>query len=340
VDIPLTLIAPNIIVDLSLLFVFILALVFGWNNSGLTTGNLANLISYRFSLVLTLFGMFVGLNLEGSKMSQSLSGKLIVSTPQISLVVLFAGSLTSVIILLLFTALLLPASLSNCVIGSFAGAALATGSIVNVSFLVEVLISWAAVPILTAGFAIIIYEIITKAVKNFPLASLSWFIRLFLLFSVFYISYALGANNIGLISSMVGSIDSSISSSSSSSYSPSAPSLLLIFDLMIFVTVAAGVLIFGKSIAKIVGDKIVGLTQIKTVSAMFSTAFLTWVFTQFSIPLSLTQAVIGGMIGAGTAKGPTIFNRKKVLEIIASWVLVTALSALIAFLISHLILEY
>ena len=50
---------------LPLLLVF--GFAFGWNNSGLTTGNLSNLVNYNLALVLTVAGVFAGLLILGER---------------------------------------------------------------------------------------------------------------------------------------------------------------------------------------------------------------------------------------------------------------------------------
>ena len=73
------LIFPNLIVPILILACLCLAFVLGWNNSSLTTGNLSNLVTYNVAVILTLAGMFVGFILEGSKMTHSVLGKLVVT---------------------------------------------------------------------------------------------------------------------------------------------------------------------------------------------------------------------------------------------------------------------
>ena len=60
-----------------------------------------------------------------------------------------------------------------------------------------------------------------------------------------------------------------------------------------------------------VGDKIVGLSQMKTLSAMLASAIVTAVLTVFSVPVSLTQVVIGGMLGAGLSRRPSDNEHKR-----------------------------
>ncbi len=254
-------------------------------------------------------------------MSSSIIGKMVSSSIPFSAVV--AGVIVSVSLLIALTLLHLPVSLSNCVVGSFIGAALASHSSVNVEGVVKIVGSWIAAPILCALVTILTYEIVVKFESRAALSTISLANRMLLVISVFYVSFALGANNIGVIVSFART--SSIAGS---------PFLL---ELAVFVSTASGMILFGKSIAKVVGDRIVGLGQIKTLSAMLGSAIITTIFTALSVPVSLTQVVIGGMIGAGIAHRPSVVNRKELMNLIGGWAFATMVSVGLGFGLAYLI---
>lgn len=303
---------------LSLLLVF--GFAFGWNNSGLTTGNLSNLVNYNLALVLTILGVFAGLLVLGPEMSRSILGKLVASN--ISNDAVIAGVLTSVILLIALTLLRLPVSLSNCTVGAFVGAALASHSAVNEVDVVKIVGSWIAAPFLCALVTVIAYGIVVKLEANLSLIKVSLINRILLVLAVFYVSFTLGGNNIGVIVSFAKnySLGSSLS-----------------LEIAVFLVTALGMFLFGKSIAKVVGDKIVGLSQIKTLSAMLGSAIVTTVLTFLSVPVSLTQVIIGGMLGAGLARRPSIVNGRELVTLVAGWTLVTLASTGLGFLITRAI---
>jgi phosphate/sulfate permease len=180
------------------------------------------------------------------------------------------------------------------------------------------------------GVAIAVYAAAIKSERSVSLPTVGWINRLVLFASVFYVAYSLGANNVGVILSFV------IRASSSYSLSLSTYEILGI-EVAIYCGIALGTVLFGKSIAKVLSEKIVNLSQIKTVAAMLGAAFVTWILTQFSIPVSLTQIVIGGMLGAGTTRAPTVINSREVLTMIEMWAAVTMLCAVAGFLIEYAI---
>ena len=317
-------ISPAVIIIALLVFVsLILSFVLGWNNSGLMAGNLSNLVNYRTSLGVTLAGVFLGLMLEGSKMTHSIVGNLITLQP--TNLELLVGAASSLALFLPLAVARIPVSLSNCVVGAFVGVALSDSTSISSRFLTEVVGSWLMAPLVCLLVAVAFYEVISRAMRSTSLTTASWASRMILLGSVFYVAYALGANNGGMIFSFI-----------SQSTNPESSTLLLfLVEISIYIAIVLGTTMFGEPIATIVGGKIVQLSGLKTVSALLSTAFVAWTFTQFSIPVSLTQMVIGGMVGAGIARGPTIVNRFELFSMVWHWVLVTVLCTLLGYAIGY-----
>jgi phosphate/sulfate permease len=303
-----------------LLLVF--GFAFGWNNSGLTTGNLSNLMNYRLALAVTIMGVLVGVLAMGQDMTRSIFGKLVASDMPSNAVV--AAVAVSIGLLILLTMFRLPVSLSNCSVGSFIGAALASSTGIKGYFVVEITVSWFAAPLLCAVVTPLVYYIVVRLENGSSLVSVSLLNRVLLLSSVFYVSFALGANNVGMMVSL--------SQTRSDSY--------FYLEIAIFIATSLGMILFGKSIAKVVGDKIVGLSQVKTLSAMLGSALITTIFTILSVPLSLTQVIIGAMLGAGAVQRPSIINKMELSIMILGWALVTLASAGLAYLLTYFMLRF
>jgi inorganic phosphate transporter, PiT family len=298
------------------------AFVFGWNNSGLTTGSLSKLVSYNLSLFLTITGVLAGFLILGPSMTMSILGKLVAkSLPTTGL---FSAIVVSVLMLLVLTLLKLPVSLSNCTVGAFVGAALARGTQVKFPALLEIVGSWIVVPFGCALLSFALYELVIRIEQSKSLISVVRANRLILAVTVFFVSFMLGGNNLGMIESlaMVGS---------------SSALTLDIFELFLFGAAALGIILFGKMLAAVVGDKIVGLSQIKTFAAMLSAAIVILILTFFSIPVSLTQVIIGGMLGAGVSRQPWVVNSREIGILIAGWAAVTIVSAGLSYAVSLII---
>jgi phosphate/sulfate permease len=273
-------------------------------------------------LAITVAGLLVGYFLEGSKMSNSILGKLVPSS--ISLNDILAGLAVAFALFTVLTIIKIPVSLSNCVVGAFLGVGLASGAGFNEFFLIEILSSWIAAPFLCAILTVLIYELAVGQESRFSLVTISWVNRILLIVIVFYVAYALGANSLGLIFSFLRTLVTS-------------NGVPIVTEIGIYLAMIAGTLLFGKTLAKIVGEKIVGLSQVKTLAGFLGTAIVTWSFTQLAIPVSLTQVLIGGMLGAGAARGPTVVNKREIVVMVRDWAVVTILCAAFGFGLDHII---
>ncbi len=304
-----------------ILLALLVAFIFGWNNSSLFKGGLTSsgLLSYRKSIVLTSLGLISGALIEGNKMGKALIGSITESTSTTALLIVF---ITTFLMTLILTIFHIPVSLSHVSVGAYVGANSVIGLSLNTANLELIILSWLLVPALSALITILIYKFITRIAKRFGLLTLDAFNRVAVIIVVFYITYALGANNVGLINGL---------------YMPliNDPILLEFMIISIALSVALGIIMFGKRITKAVGEDLIVLSPISVLTSMFSSALLMWLFTQFSIPISITQAVIGGIFGASLAKRRVIFNRAILYEIVGSWIAIT----LISFLLSMLIMK-
>jgi len=254
-------------------------------------------------------------------MSGSILGKLVSKT--LPTTDLFSAIIVSTVMLLVLTLLNLPVSLSNSTVGAFIGVALASSTAIKVSALVEIFASWVVVPFACAVLSFGVYEIASRFEQNRPLVSAIRANRIALVIVVFFVSFMLGANNLGLIQSFAAAGTTNTLA-------------LDLLELLLFGSSAIGIFLFGKKLAGIVGDKIVGLSQIKTFAAMLSAATVIMVLTALSIPVSLTQVIIGGMLGAGMTRRPWAINSREIRVLILGWTLVTLVSAGLGFLVSRL----
>lgn len=262
--------------------------------------------------------MFAGFVTEGDSMSSSILGKLV--SKSLPTTELFSAIAVSTVMLLVLTLVKLPVSLSNCTVGAFLGASLASSTQIKTASLLEIIGSWVVVPFACAFLSFAIYGICSRLEQKRPLTSIIRANRIALVVVVFFVSFILGANNLGLIQSFAIGVRNQ--------------DLLV---LSMFASAAAGIVLFGKLIAEVLGDKIVGLSQIKTFASMSSAALLIMILTTFSIPVSLTQVIIGGMLGAGVSRRPWAINSREIAILIAGWALVTLGSAGLGFLVSRLV---
>jgi inorganic phosphate transporter, PiT family len=279
-------------------------------------------MSFNVALFLTIAGVLVGFAVAGDSMSGSILGKLVSRTlPGTGIL---SAIFVSVLMLFILTLLKLPVSLSNCTVGAFVGAALATHSGINTASIIEIVGSWIVVPFVCALLSFVLYEIAHRVERSRSLVSIVRANRIVLALTVFFVSFMLGANNLGLIESFAPAGTSNIS-------------IVYVIALLIGVSSALGIATFGKKLAAVVGEKIVGLSQMKTFAAMLSAAIIILFLTAFSIPVSLTQVIIGGMLGAGISRRPWAINSREIGILISGWALVTLVCAGLGYVIASIV---
>ncbi len=282
------------------------------NNSAGSVGTLygSRITSYYKASVFAGILVMVGTFLEGWKMAGAIGGGMLENplTMQMSLMVLLATA----ILLFLFTILSIPLSASQILVGSIIGVAVAYAIAVNTAFVAWIVFAWGINLVASLGLAFLIYIITARVTHKFHVFSLSKFYTISLFVSSGFMAYTLGANTIGLIASL-----------SLSSYS------------IIFSGIAAmlGTVVLGKRTVVTVGRKITSLDPPRAFSAQIAGAIIVEVFTQFHFPVSITQAIIGGVIGTGLVKGYSELNRKTVKNLALSWILAPLISFAVTYLV-------
>lgn len=281
--------------------------VFGINNSGLSTGSLlASGFSYRKGIALTGIGFVAGMLLEGWKMGgtlQSLTGSSSVSILIITLII-------TAVIFSIFSFLGLPISLVNVLVGSYVGASLAIGLTLNYTYLNLLLISWVILPFIAAIATIGAYKLTVRLLSNVSPVGMGKFHFITIPIIVFYIAYSLGANNIGLLYHL---------SLGEEQYIHLLPLTLLPIASFF------GVMKSGKS-SMFVSEGVVGHSPLTIFSSLLVGAILVWIFTQVAIPVSLSQVLIGSLIGVNLYRKPRTYNKNALSKLIVSWVGVTIAS--------------
>jgi len=291
-----------------IILVAIVSSVIAANNSADSVGTLygSGLFSYRKAALYSGIFVMLGIFLEGHKMEGAIGGGIVTEpfTLQMSLIVL----LSTFILMLIFTFLSIPLAASQILVGSITAVAFSYRWIIHTSFLSLVLSSWILTLAIAIFFAYLLYHLLAKIATRMHLFSLSKFYTISLYIGSAFIAYTLGANTIGLVASL-----------NLSSYS--------IFIAAIFSLI--GTYFLGRKTVRTAGEKIVSLDPSRAFAAQISGALIVEIFTQMHLPVSITQAVIGGIIGTGLVKGYRELNRKTLKNLAISWVLAPILSFLL-----------
>ena len=284
------------------------------NNSAGSVGTLygSHITSYYKASLLAGIFVMLGTFLEGWKMEGAIGGGIIANPLclELSLIVL----LSTIILLFIFTILAIPLSASQILVGSIIGVTIASTLSLNSLFVVWIVVSWGINFGASLGLAFVIYIVTAQITRKFRLFSLSKFYTISLFVSSAFMAYTLGANTIGLIASL----------------NPSYISIIITG-----ISAMAGTIIIGRKTVITVGSKITHLDPPRAFSAQIAGAIVVEVFTQMHFPVSITQAIIGGVIGTGIVKGYRELNKKTVKNLVLSW----SLAPFMGFAITYIIIK-
>ncbi len=285
------------------------------------TGVAARVLTYRTATVLISIFVVVGALLEGYK-SMGIVGEMSTMSHMAAFVAAFAAGLC----VATFSYLSLPVATSQAIMGAILGIGLISG-IPDLTRLYKVVLCWVFTPIGAMVLGRVLYPILgnifQKILADLQLRNI--FIRWALLFAGCYGAYSLGANNVGNVTGVyVGS------------------GLLTPFQAALVgsLSIASGVLTYSKKVMNTVGKKIVELDGFSAFVSTFSAAITVHLFTQVGVPVSTSQAVVGGVTGVGLVKGARTVSRKTLIEIAVGWVSTPLSSGVIAYLLMRLYLAF
>ncbi len=290
---------------------FLLCVVLGANNLSTCLGTSIGTrrLRYTQALALASVGLMAGIMLEGNKLSGAITLGVVPSNdPQIAPVVALSG----LVVMMVLTYRKLPISLSQVAVGAAVGAAIVAGVTVNWMFTLLVALSWLLTPVVGFAVANLIYHItrtIGRRVKGVFTQNIMY--SYLTILSGVYASYALGANTVGLV---IGLVEL-----------PTSERLLV--SLVLGLATILGMLLFSRGTTLSVAENIVGLNPSASFASQMGGAATVHGFTQFGIPVSVSQAVVGGIFGAATQRKFVVRNDRLTREIVIGWTAAPLLGA-------------
>lgn len=308
---------------------FILSLLIGGNNASITIGSIVGSGFARPTrgLALGAVGVLVGILLESYKVSSTITGFISTRT---SAPVLSSILLTSVILLAFGTFLRIPMSVTHIVVGSMVGASMIGAGSLDWNMVVSAwliwplpfLLAWLISPLLSLTLSVLLQTLTVRIGRRtsnvFLLARLyGWLSAI----SAFYMSYALGANTLGLARGLIAMV----------------PQPEHIQAILLSTGATVGVLLLGGYGTATVATNIIGLSHSTAFASQTSAAITVHLFTQLGLPVSLSHCVVGAVIGIGFAKTIVLRNEKLIREMISTWTVVPVAGSLITIILFGLI---
>ncbi|MGO9645471.1 MAG: anion permease [Candidatus Bathyarchaeia archaeon] len=295
-----------------------LCVILGANNFSTCLGTSVGSRTLRYShaLVLGSVGLLAGLFIEGNKLSRVVTTGIVPSaTPQL----LFAVTVSSLIIMIFLTLAKLPISLSQVLVGAVVGAAIGSGIQVNWLYTIGIASSWIFTPMIAFMIGIMLTYLtksITKRIR--AIITLNRAYSYLTVVSGVYAAYTLGANTLGLIIGLdpTGAHSTTVS---------------VIFGLATIL----GMFLFSRGTTRSVAENIIGMNQSEAFASQLAGAFTVQGFTELRTPVSVSQAVVGGIYGTTIPHKIVVRNDRLTRELIFGWTVAPLIGACLAFLIVH-----
>ena len=89
-----------------------------------------------------------------------------------------------------------------------------------------------------------------------------------------------------------------------------------------------------------VGRKIVELDSFSAFISTLAAAITVHIFTQVGVPVSTSQAIVGGVTGVGLVKGAKTVSKRTLIEISIGWVSTPLSSGIIAYLMMRIYIAF
>jgi PiT family inorganic phosphate transporter len=309
---------PELTAYIDLLPGLALCVILGANNLSTCIGTsmAARALRYPRALALASLGLMTGIVLEGSKLSKAIGSGIVATTDSRFAL---AVAVSTFIIMAFLTYRRLPISLSQVAVGAAIGSALAYGMSVDWWYTLTVASSWVFTPFLGLVISMLL-SLLTKSLakKAKGVFTLNRLYAYLTIFSGVYASYVLGANTVGLL---IGMVDTQAMSN-------------FAVSVVFGVATIAGMVLFSRGTTRSVAENIVGLSPSASFASQLGGAITVHGFTEFGIPVSVSQAVVGGIFGAAIPRKIVVRNDRLTREIIVGWTLAPLLGAVLAFLLS------
>lgn len=270
----------------------------------------SRIISFRKGSLLCAASVIIGAYLQGKAGIQTLGA--LTDQTQTTLILITSSAAITVTLMIL---LRLPAGTVQAVVGAIVGIGLSTRTMYWHG-LVKVAISWLATPLCAMLLSIVVYRLLSLFFQFVPMGILTRDNILLggLVVVGVYGSYALGANNVALVTGIFSGQVENLADTH----------LALIGGAAI----AAGVLTFSRRMMMTVGSEIVALNAQTGFVAVLAMAATTHIFALIGVPVSTTQAIVGAVIGIGLIHGAQTVKFRMLRNIGVGWVL-TPITALI-----------
>lgn len=244
------------------------------------------------------------------------------------------------------TRLKMPVSTSQAIVGSILGWNFFSGSPTDYQSLLRIVSSWFAAIALTAVLSAFLYALTRKVMKRVKihLLTLDSLTRFGLILVGAFGAYSLGANNIANVMGVFVPVNPFRDIDIPGLFTLTGGHQLFFLG---GIAIAVGVFTYSRRVIQTVGSDLMKMSPIAALIVVLSESVVLFLFSSRGleawlmahglptiplVPISSTQAVIGGIIGIGIVKKGREIRYKVLGEIALGWLITPVISGVMTFI--------
>ena len=278
----------------------------GWSLGANDSANIfgtavfSRMVKFKTALFWLCTFIILGSILQGAAGMHTLSG-LVKQNLNTAFITALAAALTVTVM----TYLNLPVSTSQAMVGAIIGIGVVIGN-VDLSKLPKVFACWVGTPVGCVIATIILYPLLSMFLEKLKLNIFQQdsFLRFGLIAVGCYGAYSLGANNVANVTGIY--IETGLLN---------IPQALVLGSL----SICLGAVTYSKRVMQTVGEKLVKLDPFSAFIAVLSMSIILNIYAIIGVPVSSSQAIVGGVLGIGFVKGVKTINLKTLTNIVIGW---------------------
>ena len=333
-----------------LIIVFLLGGLFlGWSLGANDAANVfgtavgTRMVSFKTAAIVCSLFVILGAVISGAGTTETL-GKLgaINALPGA-----FAACIAAGISVYIMTKVGLPVSTTQAIVGAIIGWNLYTGSSTNLQVLITIVMTWILCPIIAGVIAMGLFTMTKNFIlkRKLHILRLDAYTRTALLLAGAFGAYSLGANNIANVMGVFVPISPFTDVTVSNFFIFTSQEQLFLLG---GIAIAVGVFTYSKKVMFTVGNDLLKMSPVAAFIVVISHSIVLFLFASQGIsnflqsinlpsiplvPVSSSQAVIGGVIGIGLLKGGKEVQWSIAGKIAIGWIILPIIATIICFVI-------
>ena len=333
-----------------LIIVFLLGGLFlGWSLGANDAANVfgtavgTRMVSFKTAAIVCSLFVVLGAVISGAGTTETL-GKLgsINALPGA-----FAACVAAGISVYLMTKVGLPVSTTQAIVGAIIGWNIYTGSSTNFQVLFIIVVTWIICPVIAGIIAMGLFTLTKNFIlkRKLHILRLDAYTRTALLLAGAFGAYSLGANNIANVMGVFVPISPFTDITVTNFFIFSSQEQLFLLG---GIAIAFGVFTYSKKVMYTVGNDLLKMSPVAAFIVVISHSIVLFLFASQGIssflqsinlpsiplvPVSSSQAVVGGVIGIGLLKGGKEVQWSIARKISIGWITLPIIAAMVSFII-------